>query len=61
MSIQSEINRISGNVASAYSALAAKGATMPTAQNTNNLSSTVATLPDAPVAMTVAQIRAICV
>lgn len=59
MSIQSEINRISGNVADAYSALSAKGATLPSKQNTDNLPSTIESIPTAE-AMTVAQIRAIC-
>lgn len=60
MSIQSEIKRISGNVADAYSALSAKGATMPSTQNTENLAGTVESIPTA-TAMTIAQIRAICV
>lgn len=61
MSIQSEINRIKGNVADAYSALSGKGATLPATQNTDNLASTIATLSDPAVAMTVEQVRAICV
>lgn len=60
MSIQSEISRISGNVADAYSALSEKGATLPAKQNTDNLASTIESIPTA-VAMTVEQIREICV
>lgn len=41
MSIQSEISRIAGNIASAYTALSAKGATMPSVLNTANLKSTI--------------------
>lgn len=59
MSIQSEISRINGNVANAYSALSKKGATLPNTQNTNNLVSTINSIPVAE-AMTIAQIRAIC-
>ena len=59
MSIQSEIERINGNVASAYTALAAKGATMPSTKNTANLVNTVNSVPVA-TAMSIATIRAIC-
>lgn len=59
MSIQSEISRISGNIAAAYSALSAKGATLPSKQNTANLAGTVESIPTAE-AMTEAQIRSIC-
>ena len=45
MSIATEIQRIQSNVASAYSALAARGAPMPTAQNSANLAPTVAAQP----------------
>ena len=41
MSIQTEIDRINANIAAAYTALAAKGATMPTAQNSDNLEATI--------------------
>ena len=44
MSIASEISRISGNVADAYTAANAKGATMPMSQNSDNLASTIATI-----------------
>lgn len=45
MSIASEITRITDNVADAYTAASAKGATMPVTQNSDNLASTVATIP----------------
>lgn len=45
MSIASEITRITDNVADAYTAANAKGATMPATQNSDNLASTVATIP----------------
>ena len=40
MSVQSEINRIKSNIEDAYDALAAKGATMPQKQNSDNLAQT---------------------
>ena len=45
MSIESEITRINNNIAATYTALSAKGATMPAAENSANLASTVATVP----------------
>ena len=45
MSVQSEIDRINGNVASTYSALEEMGATMPEQQNSNNMAATVMTVP----------------
>lgn len=51
MSVQSEINRINGNVADTYSVLSDMGATMPAAQNSNNLAATAAGVP-AVVSMT---------
>lgn len=42
MSIQSEINRITQNIASTYSVAESAGATMPTEQNSDNLAATVA-------------------
>ena len=47
MSIQSEIERISGNIGDAYSACNDKGATMPTAENQNsaNLADTISSIP----------------
>ena len=59
MSIQSEIERISANIAGAYSALSAKGAALPSEQNSANLANTVGSIPTA-TAMTVEQVRAIC-
>jgi hypothetical protein len=47
MSIASEITRISGNIADAYTSLDAKGATMPAAgsQNSANLADTIDSIP----------------
>lgn len=45
MSIQDEINRIKGNVASTYSVLSDMGATMPEVQNSANMASTARTVP----------------
>lgn len=44
MSIQSEIERISENIASTYGVLASEGATMPTARNSDNLPDTAASI-----------------
>lgn len=44
MSVQSEIERISENVASTYSVLDELGADMPAEQNTDNLAETAATV-----------------
>ena len=44
MSIASEITRITDNVADAYTAANAKGATMPVTQNSDNLASTINTI-----------------
>ena len=41
MSIQSEINRVKGNVASAYSAVQEKGGTLPEEQNSANLAAAI--------------------
>lgn len=41
MSIQSEITRISGNIADAYTAAGEKGATMPQDENSDNLPATI--------------------
>ena len=46
MSIQSQIQRISDNIAAAFSALGEKGATLPEVQNSAALVTAVATLPD---------------
>ena len=45
MSIASEITRITNNVADAYTAAQAKGATMPAAENSDNLATTISTIP----------------
>lgn len=45
MSVQSEIDRINGNVASTYTALSEMGAIMPETQNSDNLPETVRTVP----------------
>lgn len=45
MSVQTEITRISNNIASTYSALEEQGATMPEEQNSDNLARTVMTIP----------------
>lgn len=45
MSIASEITRISGNIADAYTSLNAKGATMPATQNSANLADTIDSVP----------------
>ena len=46
MAISSEITRINGNIAAAYTALEEKGATLPASdsQNSANLASTIATV-----------------
>lgn len=51
MSIAAEIQRIKSNVASAYAALAARGAAMPASMDTDHLAATVAAQPGAvPIA-----------
>lgn len=45
MSIQSEIDRIKNNVAAAYTAMEEQGATMPEEQNSDNMASTVLSIP----------------
>ena len=45
MSIQSEIDRIKGNVASAYSAVEEMGGNLPEVQNSANLAAAVSTIP----------------
>ena len=44
MTIASEIQRIQTNIANAYDALEAKGATMPATENTDNLAATIETI-----------------
>ena len=46
MTIASEITRIQNNIAGAYTALSAKGATLPETQNSANLATTVASVPE---------------
>ena len=46
MTIQSELERIGNNISSAYSALGENGATIPETQNSDNLATTVQTLPE---------------
>ena len=46
MTIASEITRIKNNIAGAYAALSAKGATMPATQNSANLATTVVSVPE---------------
>lgn len=45
MSISSEISRISGNVSDALNAVAAKGVTVPSGSNSDNLSSLISQIP----------------
>lgn len=45
MTIASEITRIKGNIAGAYSALEEKGATLPETQNSANLAATIGSVP----------------
>ena len=45
MSIASEITRIKNNIAGAYVEAETKGATMPATENSENLASTIATIP----------------
>lgn len=45
MSVQSEINRIEGNIASAYTAVSGKGGTLPAAQNSANLPAAIESIP----------------
>lgn len=44
MSVANEIERISGNIAAAYAAAGAMGATMPDVQNSANLAATINTV-----------------
>lgn len=45
MTIESEINRIKQNVASCYTALTAKGATLPASLTVTNLATCIRTIP----------------
>lgn len=49
MSVQSEIDRIKSNVASAYSVTNDKGGTMPQIQNSENLAATIDSIPTGSV------------
>ena len=45
MSISSEITRITGNIASAYTAVSGKGGTLPSARNSANLPAAIQSIP----------------
>lgn len=45
MSVQTQINRILGNVENAYTAVSEKGGTLPSSQNSNNLATAIMTIP----------------
>lgn len=45
MSVQSEITRINGNIANAYTAVSGKGGTLPSARNSSNLSAAIQSIP----------------
>jgi len=45
MSVNSEINRIKANVSNAYTEIVNKGGTAPTARTSENLASTINTIP----------------
>lgn len=45
MSVQSQINRISGNISNAYSAVSSKGGTLPSSQTSANLSTAISSIP----------------
>ena len=47
MSVQSQIDRIESNIAAAYTAAAAKGATMPATQNSDNLATAISSISSA--------------
>lgn len=53
MTIANEITRINNNIVNAYTALSAKGATMPVTQNSANLATTVASVPAGGTTLTV--------
>ena len=48
MSIQSEINRISGNVSDTLDAIEAKGVTIPSGSNSDDLADLIALIVSAP-------------
>ena len=45
MSVQSQVERIKGNITNAYTKLEEKGATIPTNKNSANLAETISSLP----------------
>lgn len=45
MSVQTEIERIRGNISGAYEALEAKGAAVPETKNSDNLAQTITDMP----------------
>lgn len=45
MSVQSEITRINGNIANAYTAVSGKGGTLPSARNSANLPAAIQSIP----------------
>lgn len=45
MSISSEITRITGNIADAYTAVSGKGGTLPSARNSANLPAAIESIP----------------
>lgn len=45
MSISSEISRINTNILAAYQSVAAKGGTLPSSQNSANLTSAIDSIP----------------
>lgn len=49
MSIQSEITRISGNVSDSLNAVAAKGVTVPSGSNSDDLALLIASIPQGDV------------
>lgn len=49
MSISSEITRITGNIASAYTAVSGKGGTLPAAKNSANLPAAIQSIPSGSV------------
>lgn len=59
MSIASEISRINQNVANAYTACSNKGATLPQAQNSANLATTISNIPSSSSAETLVTFSAV--
>lgn len=61
MSIQSEINRITANIGSAYTALAEKNAEIPDQQNSENLAATILSIPAVNISDKLAAISSIVI